>query len=297
MSDNARSALLMIAAMAGFTINDAFLKAVLVDIPLHQALLIRGLMTIVALGLLAYRMGALKLALSSRDRRAVALRTVGEVGALGLFLTALANMPFANATAILQSVPLVLTLAGALFLGEPIGWRRLAAILLGFAGVMMIVRPGTEGFTVYSLYALGAVVFVTLRDLATRGLSREVPSLTVALTAAVGATAFGAVGSLTGDWVAMKPAAMWQLFGSAVSITMGYVCSVAMMRVGELSFVAPFRYTALLFALLLGLVVFGEWPDALTLAGAAIIAGTGLFTLWREGRRGGARRVIPKGPV
>jgi S-adenosylmethionine uptake transporter len=284
ISDNARGALLMMAAMAAFTINDAFMKSLADAMPLFQALLLRGVATTVFLFALALGAGALRFRLSAADWGRIGLRTIGEIGAAWFFITALFNMPIANVTAILQALPLTITLAGALFLGEAVGWRRMTAIAVGFLGVLLIVRPGPEGFNIYALLAVASVACVTLRDLATRGISREVPSLTVALVGSAGVTLFGAAGCLTGDWAPVTPAAALHLSGAIAFVILGYVFSVMVMRVGDIGFVAPFRYTSLLWALVLGLVFFGDWPDALTLLGAAIVASTGLFTLWRERR-------------
>lgn len=286
ISDNARGALLMMAAMAGFTLNDTCLKALSDELPLYQALFLRGVATTLFLYFLARGMGVLRFDLPARDLGLVVLRTGAEVAAAYFFLTGLFNMPLANATAILQSLPLAITLAGALFLGEAVGWRRLSAIVIGFAGVMLIVRPGAAGFTVYSLYILAAVACVTVRDLSTRRLSRAVPSLTVALAGSIGVTLFGAAGSLGGAWAPISGLAALQLLGATVFVILGYVCSVLTMRVGDIGVVTLFRYTGLIWALVLGLVVFGHWPDLLTLSGAAIVAATGLFTLWREQRIG-----------
>ena len=142
-----------------------------------------------------------------------------------------------------------------------------------------------------------AVAAVTLRDLATRRLSPNVPSLTVALAASVGVTIFGAVGSTTVDWSPLGTAEVLRLTGTALFILAGYTLSVVVMRSGEISFIAPFRYTSLIWALILGWFVFNEWPDGLTLLGALIVASTGAFTLWREQRvmrRRIATQVTPR---
>lgn len=284
LSDNMRGALLMMAGMAAFTVNDSFMKLLSAEIELFQALFLRGLGTTVAFLVIAYWSGALSLSIARRDRHLIALRIVAELGAAYFFLTALFNMPLANATAILQSLPLAITLAGAMFLGEALGWRRLLSILIGFTGVLLIVRPGTEGFNLYSVMALISVLCVTLRDLATRRLSTDVPSLSVALTTAGGVTLFFGLASVTSDWVVPSVAGAAQLAGATLCIIAGYLLSVMAVRVGDLGFVMPYRYTSLIWALLLGLFVFGDWPTLLTLAGTAIIVATGLFTFHRERR-------------
>lgn len=285
LSDNIRGASLMMAAMAAFTFNDVCIKAVAGELPLMQAIFIRGVITSVLIFFLGRAMGAIRLDLPGRDWGLIGLRTLAEIGATFFFLTALFQMPIANVTAILQALPLTVALAAALFLGEPLGWRRLTAILVGFCGVLVIVRPGAAGFTVYSLYALAAVGFVTLRDLTVRRLSPAVPSITVALCTAVAImTASGLAALATGSWAPVSPRAGGLLAMAALFIIGGYLFSVMTMRRGEIGFIAPFRYTGLLWALVLGLLVFGEWPDTLTLAGAGIVVATGIFTLYRERR-------------
>ncbi len=291
LSDNTRGALIMMASMAAFTLNDTCMKAVGQHLPFFQAVFLRGAGTTLILVAVAMLTGGLRLWLPGRDGWLVALRCLGEVGAAYFFITALFHMPLANITAIIQVIPLAVTLAGALFLREPVGWRRLSAIVVGFLGVLLIVRPGTEGFTVYSVYGLISVLCVTLRDLATRRLSREVPSLTVAIWAAASVGLFGAVGTAGSDWVPVSPGTAALLAGATVFIIGGYMFSIMVMRVGDLSVVAPFRYTSLIFALFLGFFVFGDWPQPLTLLGAGIIAASGIYTLLRERRLRRAARA------
>ena len=290
LSDNLRGAVLMVGAMAGYTLNDTCMKALSTELPLFQAMLIRGIAVTALLTVAAIAWGQFSLRMSARDARLVAVRTLAEVAATYFFLTALFNMPLANVSAILQALPLTVTLAGAVFLAEPVGWRRMAAIVIGFLGVMLIVRPGTDGFTIYSLYALVAVVLVTLRELVTRQLSATVPSATVAISTALGVALFAAIalaGSGSG-WVPVSPRAAWLLAGATVFLIAGYLLSVMVMRVGEIGFIAPFRYSGLLVALIAGFLVFGDWPDALASLGMAIVIGTGVFTLLRERRLAGS---------
>ncbi|MFD1343553.1 DMT family transporter [Litorisediminicola beolgyonensis] len=283
-AENRRGALLMMGSMAAFTLNDTCLKAVTATLPLAQTLVLRGLIASALLALLAWRRGALTVTLSRRDKGLVALRSLAEVGAAWFFLTALTQMPLANVTALLQTLPLTVTLAAALVFGEPVGWRRWTAIAVGFVGMLLIVKPGTEGFSLYSLYALVAVVFVTIRDLAARKLSREVPSLAVTLVASLAVTVFFGATAAAQGWAPMTRGELSLILASGLLISGAYLLSVMVMRVGEIAVVAPFRYTGLVWALLLGWLAFDEWPVPSTLAGAGLIAATGMFTLWRSAR-------------
>jgi S-adenosylmethionine uptake transporter len=284
ISDNARGALLMVGSMAAYRVNDTCMKLLSDELPLAQATALRGVLATLLLFALARGAGQLRLRWTRQDGGLVLLRTACEIGAVFFFLTALFNMPIANATAILQALPFTMTIAGALVLGERVGWRRMTAIILGFAGVLLIVRPGTEGFTIYSLHALAAVACITVRDLSVRRMSGAMPSLTVAALGSLGVTLVYGGASVAGPWAPVTPGAAGLLAAAALALLTAYALGVAAMRVGELAVVAPFRYAGLLAALVLGLVVFGEWPDALTLAGAGLVVATGLYMLYREQR-------------
>lgn len=275
----------MMGSMAAFTFNDTLVKVIGGQLPLFQIISLRGLLATSLIFLLARTLGKLRFNLRRRDWGLVAARCASEIGATYCFLAALMIMPIANITAVLQALPLTVTLGAAVFLGEEVGWRRMAAILLGFCGVLLIVRPGPDGFSEGALYALLAVAFVTARDLTTRRMSSEVPSLTVTLLASISVTVFALVCSLGVEWEPVSLSQVMLLIGAAVFILGGYSLSVMVMRVGEISFVSPFRYTGLIWAILLGWLVFGDWPDGLTLLGAVIVVGTGLFTVIRERRQ------------
>ena len=287
---NLRGAGLMMLSMAAFTLNDTSVKFLGDSLPLAQILFLRGMVSILLLTVVAWGMGAIRLDLPAREWRLIGLRSLADLAATYFFLNALLHIPLANITAIMQALPLTVTLGAALFFREPLGWRRLSAIAIGFGGVLMIVRPGAEGFDAWSLYALGAVASVTLRDLAARRLAASTPSATAALAGALLITV--AAGGVT-LWQGGQPltpvnAGIASLAG--VFIFVGYLSSVATMRAGEVGFVSPFRYTGLVWALILGFVVFGDWPDGMTLAGAGIVVATGLFTLYRERRVALAKR-------
>lgn len=284
MSPNTIGALLMIASMACFTFNDTMLKATDGAIPLFQLLFLRGAITSVLILALSGRLGRITWQLPRRDWQVIGLRSVAEVAAAYFFLSALFSMPLANVTAILQVVPLSVTLASALVLREAVGWRRLSAIAVGFCGVLLIVKPGAEGFNIWSIYVLIAVLCVTVRDLSTRALSPAVPSMTVTLITALSVMAAAGLASLSTPWAPVTLDLALLVGGSAVFVMGGYFFSIQVMRAGDVSFIAPFRYTGLLWALLLGWLVFGDWPGPLTLIGATIVVATGIFTLYREGK-------------
>lgn len=284
MNDNIRAAVFMMAGSCAFATNDTFLKLLGADLGMFQILVMRGCVVSLVFAALLWVQRAMISDLCLRDRVLLALRSGAEMGAAFFFFKALFDMPLANITAILQVVPLTVAGAAYLFLSEPLGWRRMLAILLGMGGVLLIVRPGTDTFTAASVYALLCVVMVTLRDLITRVMAKGVPSSMVALTTAIGVTLLGAVGSVTETWVMPNPTG-WALLGGTVVFTvLGYYLVILAMRQGELTFVAPFRYAALLAALLLGWFVLGEWPRPLTFVGSAIVVATGVYTLYREGQ-------------
>jgi len=215
--------------------------------------------------------------------KAVVLRVAGEVGGTILFLAAIVNLPLANATAIIQVLPLAITLGAALTFGESVGWRRWLAIAAGFTGVLIVVRPGFEGFNQFSLFALISVILCTIRDLATKKIPASIPSLFVTLLTTVSVTIAGAAMLVPlGGWTAPTSRALALLAFAAVLLLIGYQCVIMALRTGDLSAVAPFRYSALLWAMLLGYIVFGDRPDAMMVTGAALIVLSGLYAFYRE---------------
>jgi S-adenosylmethionine uptake transporter len=231
---------------------------------------------------MAHRQAQLFIRANRRDMTIVLVRAVAETLATIFFLTALANMPLANIIAILQTLPLSVTMVAALFLGEPVGWRRWSAIIVGFIGVLIIIRPGTDGFSLYSLWGLAAVACVTVRDVVTRRLSHDMPSLFVTLITAIAITCLGAVMTPASGWVTPSPTSWLILVATACVIVAAYLFSVMTMRVGDIGFVSPFRYTGLIWAIIFGFVVFDEWPDNLTLVGMAVIVSAGAYMFRRE---------------
>ncbi|NTF31657.1 DMT family transporter [Rhizobium skierniewicense] len=285
LTDNTRGALLMALAMACFTINDAFTKSVTPYINTGQILFVRGVITCVLVFFIARQMGALR-PLKKIMRPIILLRCLCEVAASILYLRALATMGFANVSAIMQSLPLAVTLGAAIFLREPVGWRRWSAILVGFVGVLIILRPGPDGFTTASLLVVGAVFVTAGRDLLTRRMYTDIPSLTVTMTTAVVNTIFGAALIVPfGGWQPMDVSVWFHLFAAAILVVIGYQAVILSMRSGDIAFVAPFRYTSMIWAFSIGYIVFGEKMTPWILLGTAIIVASGLYTFYRESRR------------
>lgn len=301
LSPNLRGALYMTLSMAAFTLNDACVKLVAETVPLFQVIFLRGLGTTILLAVFVQMTTGLRPQFPRRDRPLIAGRTLAEILAMVTFTLALTNMAIANATAILAALPLAVTLGAAVVFGDPVGWRRLLAIAIGFCGVMLIVQPGTSGFNGWSLLVLLSVLVITARDLFTRGFSPAVPTMTVAVLTAGAVCLTGGILSLFTPWEALELREVALIAAAAVLIIGGYVFGIMVMRVGEVGFVSPFRYTSLVFALILGLVVFDEFPNGLALLGGVIVVGTGIFTLLRErmvaraSRRNAAKAVVTPG--
>ncbi|BDA85307.1 membrane protein [Aureimonas sp. SA4125] len=287
MSANLRAGLCMLAAMAAFVVNDSLVKLASSDMGVAQIMAVRGVMATAILTGLAVWQGAL-CPLGTMLRPMLLLRTLADILATLTYISALRSLPLANTTAIFQALPLAVTLGAALFFGERVGWRRWTAILVGFLGVMIIVRPGLEGFTVASIYVLLSVVCAATRDLATRRLPKGIPSLYISMTTALAVSITGWALLPFDAWRPMAAPQFLTLGGAAVLITIGYFFIVEAMRGGDISFVAPFRYSVLVFALLIGIVGFGERPDGFVVLGSLIIVGSGVYTLYRERVRGGS---------
>jgi len=281
--ENLRGIALMVGAMGAFALEDMFVKLTAGTLPPGQILMILGAGGAVLFGILSLSQGQ-RLWSRALLTRPVLMRNIGEVVATSGYVTAIALTPLSSASAIIQATPLAVTLGAALFLGAEVGWRRWLAIVAGFAGVLLIVRPGLSGFEPASLFAVQSVVGLALRDLASRATPRSVGTLQLATYAFAVIVPVGALMLALGPASPAPVRAPETLtLGLALGVGMvGYYAIVETMRVGDVAVVTPFRYSRLLFAIVIGVLVFGERPDGATLAGAAIIIASGLYTLWRE---------------
>jgi drug/metabolite transporter (DMT)-like permease len=281
MTPNLRGSLLMIAAMAGFAVEDMFLKTAARSLPVGQILMIFGSAGMVAFAVLAKRQGA-RLVTPALLSRAILARAACEVTGRLFYTLALALTPLSSASAILQATPLVVVAGAALLFREKVGWRRWSAIFVGFVGVLVILRPGLSGFTPLSILAVLGMLGFAGRDLATRAAPGTISNLTLGVYGFAMMVPAGALLlAWTGGAIWPDGATSAALAGATVFGVSGYYALTAAMRVGEVSLVTPFRYTRLLFALILGTLIFAERPDAATLIGSAIIVASGLYALLR----------------
>jgi drug/metabolite transporter (DMT)-like permease len=281
--DNGRGVSLMILAMAAFAVEDAFIKTAALRLPTGQILSVIGAFGLCFYLMLMRRTGTPLIARGALHPAAM-LRLAGEILGSVCFVSALTVVPLATASAILQALPLALTAAAALFLAEPVGWRRWSAVLLGLVGVLMIIRPGVEGFIPASLLVVAAVAALALRDIATGRVPRNISSLQLSAWVYVALVPTGILLDLALGrvWVSPDTDGSIALAGAVVFGILAYWSITEAMRAGEISFIAPFRYSRLVFSLILAVVFLGERPDGWTLAGAAVIIATGLYTFWRE---------------
>jgi drug/metabolite transporter (DMT)-like permease len=279
---NLRGSLFMVASMAGFAVEDAFLKAATREVAVGMALVILGLSGIVVFSGVALRAGAAPLPRSIISRT-MAIRSGFEIVGRLFYALAIALTPISTASAILQATPLLVVLGAALIFGEKIGWRRWGLILLGFAGVLIILRPGLQGFSALSLLALIAMAGFAGRDLATRAAPLALSNAQLGVTGFIMLTLSGVIIlTVTGGASVPSPATLGLLSGASVFGILAYAALTQAMRTGAVGVVTPFRYSRLLFAVVLGVGVFGERPDAATLAGSALIVTCGIVLLTRR---------------
>ena len=280
--ENMRPILLMVGSMAGFAIEDMLIKYLALEMPTGQFLMLIGGGGGLVFTVMAHQQGQLVL---SADflQPIIIIRNLGEViGTLG-FVTAIVLTPLSSASAILQATPLAVTLGAALFLNEAVGWRRWSAIGIGFCGVVLVIRPGMDGFQPASLFAVQGVIGLAMRDVATRAAPAKISSLVLSAHGFAMLVPAGAVLLwISGGAVAPSPTGYGLLAAALIVGVTSYYALTLSMRLGDVAVVTPFRYVRLVFALIIGVTLFEEDPDLWTLIGAAIIILSGLYTFFRE---------------
>ena len=281
--NNFKGILLMLIAMAGFTMEDLFMKKLSVNLSTGQILITLGFGSSLVFALMAKSKGY-KLTAKIFWSKGMLIRQFAEGIAAIAFITSLTLIPLSTVAAVFQATPLVITMGAALFLGEAVGWRRWLAIIVGLVGVLIIIRPGLNSFDPNVGYVLIAVLFVTVRDLITRKLPMNVPSTIVSFQAFASLIIAGGILIFLSDQkiVGLDKNQIYFVLGGIIFGVVGYYCIVASTRIGEAGVVTPFRYSRLLFAIIIGFLFFNERPDFLTLLGASIVIMTGIYTVLRE---------------
>ena len=280
----------MVLAMACFTFEDMFIKAASKSVPVGEILFIFGVGGTLAFILLTHRRkeAIIHPAISSKP---ILIRAIFEVSGRVFYTLALIFTTLSSASAILQATPLVVVTGAAIFFGEKVGWRRWSAILIGFIGVLMIIQPGLEGFESASILAVLGTFGFAGRDLATRAAPKVLSNTQLGIYGFFVLIPVG-LGMLVFSGGVVIPSLIpaLQILGATIFGVIAYYSLTIAMRTGEVSVVTPFRYIRLVFALILGYIVFSEQPNFMTLLGSAIVVSSGLYTLLRN-RRGASKTL------
>ena len=281
---NRRGILYMAAAMVCLVANDALMKLQGQSLPVAQMVFVRGAMATVMVLAVARAMGAATRLHLLADRRVTQRALADAMGTL-LYLSALMHLPLANETAINLAAPLLMALFAVLFLRERPGLRRWLAIAAGFAGVVLVMQPRAEGFNAWALVCFAGTLCQAGRELLTRRIDINVPSILITLASVGCVTLLAAAATVWSGWQPVSMPELATLALAAALLASGYYLIVSSMRQGEMSLVAPFRYTGLLVAVLLGYGVWGEIPNGMALSGIALLLGAGTYLLHDQRRR------------
>lgn len=273
----------MTLSMGGFAIEDVFLKILSERIPVSQILIYVGSLAVFSLGILSKIKKIPILRYDVYSNRLFVIRAISDMIGAILMVTAISLMPLSTVSSILQTLPLLITFGAVLIFKEKVGWRRWSAVFIGFVGVILILKPGLGDFQISSFVALLAVSFLALRDLVTRKINKDIHSITIALYAFI-LTVVGGIISipLFGQFVTLTLTQWFVVFAITLFGVFSYLMLVLATRSGDISVISPFRYTRLVFALILAMIILNERPDILTLLGAAIIVASGYYTIRRE---------------
>jgi len=286
---NRKGILAICLAMALFIANDALVKHVSASLPAAQLIFVRGLFATGLLLVAAFLMGALRPgALAQADawqqltQRPVMARAALDALATMAYLTSLFHLPIGNASAINMASPMFIALYAAIAWREQVSMSRWLAIAGGFAGVLLIVQPAADAFNAWSLLCLFATLLHTARDLITRQIALSVPSILITLTTSIAVLLLTGPWSLLQGWAPLDSTQLTLLAIASVFLSSAYYLVIVGMRSGDLSLVAPFRYTGLIFALLVGWLVWGDVPNAWSWSGIVLMVASGLFMLRRQ---------------
>ena len=281
ISENTKGAFLISLAAACYVMSDIFMKFLSSEISMFQITYLRGLLVTFFLFSYCYMSEASFFIKEWRDRIVITIRSTLEVIMTYAFLAALFNMNVANANAILQLIPLIVLLGSFIFLRQSPKTYEWIAVLVGCFGAVIIIRPGASDFNFFTIHALVAVFCLSARDLLTVRLNKNIPSNVVAFYSALMLTVVSFLLSEDTDLFGKVDNSLFIVY-TAIFVSIGYIASVSAMRYGEVTFVSPFRYTALLWATVMGFIFFGEIPKFSTLFGGSLIILAGIFIFYKS---------------
>ncbi|MBL6771085.1 MAG: DMT family transporter [Rhizobiales bacterium] len=282
----------MTLAMLAFTLEDFTLKKATEFIPLSQLLIICGILGSIFF-ISCSRYTREPIFYKDSFNKTLIVRSIFEIMGRIFYALAIAFMPITNAASILQATPLVVVLGAVIFLNEKVGWRRWTAILTGFMGVLMIIQPGTNGFTIFSIFAVLGMIGFAGRDLATRMSPVGMSNYQLGSFGFYMVIIAGIILSVF-NYIFFPEKTIWEtisfdawifVFANAIAGVSAYFCLTIAMRIGDVSFVTPFRYVRVLFAMFFGVVILGEQPNALVIIGSIIIVLSGIYIIMRRNQK------------
>jgi drug/metabolite transporter (DMT)-like permease len=280
-ANNAAGIVAMLVSQGLFVANDALTKLLTADLPVTEVIAIRGTLAALIVGAITHHGGALLWRHVAGSWRVIT-RALIEVLTVFTFVYALTHIPLPTIIVIIQTAPLFLVASGA-FLGETVGWRRWAAVAVGFAGALLVVQPGTTGFE-YAWLAMVTVALMTVRDLITRRIHTGIPGGVVTLVSVAVVGIISWAGAFIEDWQPVSLLNTGMLIASACFVAGANSMIIRALRLGEISVVSPFRYSSILWAMVLGAAIWGDVPDALALGGTLLIVAAGVYSFHRERR-------------
>lgn len=280
--NNRHGILAMSAAMLSFVLNDALTKFVSQSLAAPQLIFLRGMLAsagLILLALLVIKLPPWRETLGHISHKWVFIRSFLDGMASLVYLSAMFNMPLANATAINMSTPLLIALLSALLLGQHVRGSHWGIMGAGFVGVLLVVQPQADGFNAWGWVALAGTMFHALRDLSVRFIPDHVPSILVTLSTAITATLMAGLWALWHPWQTVSGMSWALMTGAALFLSIGYFLLIKATRIADMTVIAPFRYMGLLMAVVMGFVVWGDVPNALAWLGMALLAAAGIVMI------------------
>ena len=294
LSNNQRGIAAICGCMASYTVNDVLVKQILLTYPVGEVIFVRGVMCTLLIGSAVLMFGHARQLRTALTRLLAARSLCDGLSTVG-FIAALAHMKLAKIAAVLQIAPLIITALSVFLYREQVGWRRWTAIGIGFGGALLVIKPIPSEFNIWAIVGAASAFAAALREIQTRQIGRTAPVLVVAFWGSVAITLCGSVFAAAEEWRMFAAGELFQLLIAAFFVGIAIYLLALGFREVDLSVVAPFRYSYLLTSALGGFLVFSEVPDALTVLGAALIVGSGIYTLHRESAR--RRMLTAKAPA